>query len=136
MLIGNGKLIKMEKKNNLKIENMSLKMLLVALICVSSCHQKELDSKDKLIGKWTSIDEKEPLIILEIKQNIIYRYENNNKIVYNKYSISGDTLIMTNSKFEEKHLISLLTNSKLRLGSIYPYQKDIELIDEAEFVKK
>ncbi len=115
---------------------MGLRMLFVILICVSSCNQKDVMSKDKLIGKWKSIDKKASLIIIDIKPNTIYRFENNNKIVYDNYKISGDTIIMSNSKFEEKHLIILLTNSKLRFGAIHPYQKDIELIDEAEFAKE
>ncbi|WP_431242001.1 hypothetical protein ACQ9BO_18915 [Flavobacterium sp. P21] len=50
--------------------------------------------------------------------------------------ISGDTLILVNSKFKEKHLIVILTESKLRFGAVNPYEKDIELIDAVEFEKK
>lgn len=43
---------------------------------------------------------------------------------------------MFNKKFKEKHLIEILTDNKLQLGAVNPYQKYIELIDAVEFVKK
>jgi hypothetical protein len=114
---------------------MSIKMLFVVLISFFSCQKKESFTKEKLIGKWHTIDKKQPSIILEINKNIISRLENGKKIVYSSYSLSGDTLILVSTKFKEKHLIEILTDTKLRFGAVNPYQKDIELIDAVEFVK-
>ena len=115
---------------------MSIKMLFVVLISFFSCQKKEAFTREKLIGKWQTIDKKQSSIILEINKNIISRLENGKKIVYNSYTLSGDTLILVNTKVKEKHLIEILTDTKLRFGAVNPYQKDVELIDAVEFFKK
>lgn len=115
---------------------MSFKMLFLVLISFFSCQQKKTFTEEELIGKWNTVDKKQSSIVLEINKKSISRIENGKKIIYSNYSISGDTLILINSKFKEKHLIEILTDSKLRFGAINPYQKDIELIDAVEFEKK
>jgi hypothetical protein len=111
-------------------------MLLIVLISFFSCQKKESFTKEKLIGKWQSTDKKQSTIILDINKKNISRSENGNKIVYNNYTLSGDTLILINTKVREKHIIEILTNTKLRFGAVNPYQKDIQLIDAVEFIKK
>lgn len=115
--------------------NISLKVLFVVLISFFSCQKKEAFTKERIIGKWRTVDKRKSPIILEINKNIISRLENGKKIVYS-YSLSGDTLILVNTKFNEKHLIEDLTDEKLRFAPVNPYQKDIELIDAVGFVKE
>jgi hypothetical protein len=112
------------------------KMLFVVLMSFFSCQKKETFTREKLIGKWQTIDKKQSSIILEINKKTISRLENGKKIVYSSYTLSGDTLILVNTKFKEKHLVEILTDTKLRFGAVNPYQKDIELIDAVEFSKK
>lgn len=115
---------------------MFLKMLFIVLISFFSCQRKQIFTKEKLIGKWQTVNKKESPIILEVNKNIISRLENGRKIVYNSYIFSGDTLILINTKSKEKHIIEILTDNKLRFGAVNLYQKHIELIDAVEFVKK
>jgi hypothetical protein len=116
--------------------NIHLKVWFIVLVTFFSCQKKEIFTKEKLIGKWQTIDKKHPVIILEINKNSVSRFENGEKKVYNSYMLSEDTLILENSKVKEKHLIEISTNTKLRFGAINPYQKDVELIDAVEFIKK
>lgn len=88
-----------------------------------------------MIGKWQTIYKKQPPVILEITTRNISRLENGKRIIYNNYYLCDDTLILINTNFKEKHLIEVLTGSKLRLGSVTPYKKDIELLDAVEFEK-
>ena len=136
MLIGNLKLIKMVKKNNLIIRDMYVIILLSFIMIFFSCQEKNITNKEKLIGKWESTSKNHSLIKLEISKNYIIRFENGNKIIYNSYSVSGDTLLMSNKKLKEKHLIEILTDKKIRFGAVHPYEKDIELLDAVEFKKK
>ena len=118
------------------LKNIHLKMWLIVLVSFFSCQKKEIFTKEKLIGKWQTIDKKHPVIILEINKNSVSRFENGEKIMYSSYTLSADTLTLENSKVKEKHLIEISTNTKLRFGAVNPYQKDIELIDVVEFIKK
>ncbi|KAF2511367.1 hypothetical protein EYY60_08015 [Flavobacterium zhairuonense] len=102
---------------------------------ILSLSQQETFTKEKLIGSWKIADKKHSTIILEINKKNVTRIENGKKIIYSNYAISGNTLILVNSKFKEKHLIVILTDSKLRFGAVNPYEKDIELIDAVEFEK-
>lgn len=115
---------------------MYIKILFVVLINFFSCQKQKVFTKEKLIGKWYTMDKKHPSINLKINNNTISRLENGRKIIYRNYTLSGDTLILINSKFKEKHLIEILTDTKLRFGVVNPYQKDVELIDVVEFIKK
>lgn len=110
-------------------------IFLFIILSISSCQSNETLSEEKLIGKWETTTGKKSQIVLQISKTKISRLENGNKIVYDNYSISGDTLILMNNKVKEKHLIELLKNTKLRFGAVNPYQEDIELIDAVEFVK-
>jgi hypothetical protein len=61
---------------------MFLKMFFIVLISFFSCQKKESFAKEKLTGKWQTINKEQSTIILEINKNIISRFENGKKIVY------------------------------------------------------
>jgi hypothetical protein len=111
-------------------------LILLTLLFNFSCQNDNTFSKEQLIGKWISRDKNYSSIVLKITKDKIYRYENNQQIVYTNYSISKDTLLMSNSKFKEKHIIKKLTKNELRFGPLNPYEKDIELLDFVIFMKK
>lgn len=71
---------------------MYLKMLLVVFISFFSCQKQENFTRENLIGKWQTTDKKQSTIVLKINKNSVSRSENGNKIVYNSYTLSGDTL--------------------------------------------
>ncbi|CAM1371688.1 hypothetical protein TPENAI_61188 [Tenacibaculum litopenaei] len=104
-------------------------LIILSFVSILSCKHSEI-TKEDIIGNWYS--EK---ITLEVTETNIIRKENGNKIVYNNYSISKDTLkLIQESKFE-LHLISL-KNGKLIFNPINAFEKDIQLMDQTIFVKK
>ena len=105
----------------------------INLILLISCTEKS--TNNKLIGNWESEESPYGKISLKVNKDSIFRFENRNQIIYDKYEIKKDTLILFQKNIKEVHLF-VIDNDYLKFKTIHPYDEDIQLFDIVRFRKK